>query len=205
METNWNIIKSETIRLKVHTVSNYENSPDTFNDHFLSMAEKIMQSIRHSDTEDTSDNKTPTYYLSKLSHNPFPNITFNNTSTKEIERIIKSIRVKNSHGYDGITTKKLKVSVLYISSPLNYICNKSIRSGTFSTCLKYSIVKPLFKKGDREHMASYRTISLLTSFSKVFEKIIYERLMQHININNILVESNLDLDHPHQHTRHPTD
>jgi hypothetical protein len=44
-------------------------------------------------------------------------------------------------------------------------------------------------KGDRENMASYTPISLLTSFSKVFEKkIIYETLLQHINVNNILVD-----------------
>jgi hypothetical protein len=69
-----------------------------------------------------------------------------------------------------------------------YFCNKSIRSGTFPTCLKYSIVKPIFKKGDRENMGNYRPISLLTSFSKVFEKMIYERFLQHVNVNNILVE-----------------
>jgi hypothetical protein len=69
-----------------------------------------MQSIRHSDTEDTSDNKNPTYYLTKISHNPSPNIKFNNATTKDIERIIKSIRVKNSHGYDEITKKMPKVS-----------------------------------------------------------------------------------------------
>jgi hypothetical protein len=40
----------------------------------------------------------------------------------------------------------------------------------------------------RKNMTNYRPISLLTSFSKVFEKIIYERLLQHIEINNILVE-----------------
>jgi hypothetical protein len=147
-----------------------------------------MQSIRHNDTKDTSDNKNSMYYLSKISHNSFPNIKFNNTSTKEIERIIKSIRVKNSHAYDGITTKMLKASAPYISSPLNYICNKSIWSGTFPTHLKYSNVKPLFKKADRENMDDDRPISLLTSFPKVFEKILYERLLQHININNTLVE-----------------
>jgi hypothetical protein len=92
-----------------------------------------MQSIRHSDTGDTSDNKNPMYYLSKTPQNPFPNIKFNKTSTKETERIIKSIRVKNLHGYVGITTKMLKVSAPYISSPLNYICYKSVRSGTFPT------------------------------------------------------------------------
>jgi Notch-like protein len=62
----------------------------------------------------------------------------------------------------------LNVTAPDISSPLNYICNKSIRSGAFPTHLKYSIVKPLFKKSDRENMANYRPISLLTSFSKVF-------------------------------------
>jgi transposase len=37
-------------------------------------------------------------------------------------------------------------------------------------------------------MANYRSIFLLISFSKIFEKIIYERLLQHININSILAE-----------------
>jgi Notch-like protein len=73
-------------------------------------------------------------------------------------------------------------------SPLNYICKKSIRSGTFPAHLKYSIAKPLFKKSDRENVTNYTPISLLTSFSKVFEKVIYERLLQHININNNFVE-----------------
>jgi hypothetical protein len=126
--------------------------------------------------------------LSKISHNPFLNIKCNNTSTKETERLIKSIGVKNSHGYDGITTEMLKVSAPYISSPINYICNKSIRCETFPSCLKFTIVKPLFKKGDKENMANYRPISLLTSFSKVFKRIIHERLLEHININNNLVE-----------------
>jgi hypothetical protein len=40
MKTNWNIIKSETNRPKGQTVSNYKNSPDSFNDNFLSTAER---------------------------------------------------------------------------------------------------------------------------------------------------------------------
>jgi hypothetical protein len=73
-----------------------------------------------------------------------------------------------------MSTNILKVSAPFISSPLNYICNKSTISETFPTHLKYSIVKPLYKKGDKKN--------------KVFEKIIYERLVQHTEINNILVE-----------------
>jgi hypothetical protein len=51
---------------------------------------------------------------------------------------------------------------------------------------KYSTVKSVFKKSDNKNMANYRPISLLTSFSKVFERIIYYRLLQHTEINNIL-------------------
>ena len=82
--------------------------------------------------------------------------------------------------------KILKISAPFISSPLSYICNKSMLSGTFPTRLKYAIVKPLLTKGDKENVANYRPISLLTSFSKVFEKIIYDRLLKHTETNNIL-------------------
>jgi hypothetical protein len=59
-------------------------------------------------------------------------------------------------------------------------------SGTFPTRLKYAILKPLLKKEGKENVANYRPISLLTLFSKVFEKIIYDTLLKHIKTNNIL-------------------
>jgi hypothetical protein len=36
--------------------------------------------------------------------------------------------------------------------------------------MKFSIIKPTFKKGNKMNLTNYRPISLLTSFSKVFEK-----------------------------------
>jgi hypothetical protein len=52
--------------------------------------------------------------------------------------------------------------------------------------LKYSVVKPFFKKGDKKDIQNFRPISLLTSFSKIFEKLIYIRLSKHIKNNDIL-------------------
>jgi len=86
----------------------------------------------------------------------------------------------------SLQTKILKISAQFINSPLSYICNKSMLSGTFPTKLKYAIVKPLLKKGDKENIANCRPISLLTSFSSVFEKIIYDRLLKHVETINIL-------------------
>jgi len=108
------------------------------------------------------------------------------TTPKETEKIIKSLKSKKSHGYDGIPMKILKVSTPFITSPLTYICNKSLLWGIFPSWLKFSERKPLHKKSDRTDISNFRPISLLTSFSKILEKVIYTRLYQHMNKNNIL-------------------
>ena len=94
--------------------------------------------------------------------------------------------MKNSYGYDEISTKVLQISAPFISSPLCYISNKSMLSENFPATLKYATEKPLLKKGNKEDVANYRPISLLTSFSKVSERLIYDRLLNHIQTNNIL-------------------
>ena len=92
------------------------------------------------------------------------------------------------NGYDEISVKIIKQSASFISSPLTYICNKSLELGIFPSRLKYSTVKPIFKKGDRQNAAKYRPISLLISFSKIFEKIIYTRIYEHVTQNQILTK-----------------
>lgn len=57
----------------------------------------------------------------------------------------------------------------------------------FPTRIKYAEIKPLFKTGGKNYIADYRLTSLLTAFSKVFEKGISVSLYQHLNTNNILV------------------
>jgi hypothetical protein len=56
-----------------------------------------------------------------------------------------------------------------------------------STGLKVSIVRPLHKKGDKTNMSNYRPISLLTTFSEVLKKVMYNRLSHYLQTNNILL------------------
>jgi hypothetical protein len=80
----------------------------------------------------------------------------------------------------------------FISSPLIHICNRTLFTGTFPTHLKFSQILPILINGNRVEISAYRPISLLISFSKIFEKVIYNRLLQHTKGNNILYNIALD-------------
>jgi hypothetical protein len=79
-------------------------------------------------------------------------------------------KFKNSHGYDGIPTKVLSSSVPYISSPLIHICNRMLITGSFPARLKFSKIRPIFKRRDKNNISNYRPISLLISLSTIFKK-----------------------------------
>lgn len=96
----------------------------------------------------------------------------------EVLSCIKSLKNKNSTGYDGIPMRIIKDSAHIIAEPLSRIINKSFIEGVFPDRLKMAIIKPLLKKGDAEHLGNYRPISILNSFSKIFEKILAQRLIK---------------------------
>jgi hypothetical protein len=84
---------------------------------------------------------------------------------RNIEKITKLLKAKDSSGYDGISNRILKVSIAFIISPLTYICNAILGAGVFPNRLTFVIVKPCFKEGNIQEICNYRPISLLTSFS----------------------------------------
>jgi len=53
--------------------------------------------------------------------------------------------------------------------------------------LKFSIIKPIYKKGDRIKPTNYRPISILTSFLKVFGNVLYITLTEHFYDHKVLV------------------
>ena len=109
--------KTETNKLKgpiTTTINNNQNSPEAFNKYFFSITENILQEVRGSNKQGSNINKNPNYYLLNLFHKPFPSIKFKNTSPKEIEKIINSLNIKESSGYDEASTKILKISAPFL-------------------------------------------------------------------------------------------
>jgi hypothetical protein len=95
------------------------------------------------------------HYLSSLPIGPIYDFKQELITGKEIKDIIKSLKSKNSYGYDGISTKILKLSMSLIVSPLIYVCNRSLSTGIFPSHLKYSQIHPIYKAGERSKISNY--------------------------------------------------
>lgn len=101
-------------------------------------------------------------------------------SLKEVKGIIASLKNKPTCGIDGISNIDLKLLSEVISPHLVLLINASLESGCFPNTLKKAIVIPIFKSGDKKQANNYRPISILTSLSKIFEKVIDSRIRKYI-------------------------
>ena len=63
---------------------------------------------------------------------------------------------------------------------------KSLKKDQCTDKLKIAKVKPLFKSGNVAEFSNYRPVSVLPIFSKLLEKLFYDRLEKYVNSNNIL-------------------
>jgi hypothetical protein len=142
------------------------HDPDIIaNSFFSSVAQNFTQAPSGSNST-----KDPIRNLNSNILKPTALLHFNPTLTYEINKIIQSLKTKESHRYDEISSRLLKISTPCILSPLMYIFNKVLYSGIFPERMKFSIIKPSHKKGTTKEFENYRPISLLTVFLKKFRK-----------------------------------
>lgn len=167
-------------------INNQQTTADNFNNYFLSTAENINVNNIYSNINcHTIDNSSMQLKLQTFM-TQYLIIKCNPTSPKETDKIIKTLKSKYAYGYDDITTKLLKISSPFISWAFNYTCNKTLSTGIFHDQLKFSEIKPLYKKCNKNNASNYQPISLLTSFSKVFETVMQSSFLKHFNKYNIL-------------------
>ena len=80
----------------------------------------------------------------------------------------------------------MKDCATYLAPALILIFNGALSSGTFPDKWKISKIVPVFKSGDKCNISNYRPISLLSNLSKIFERVIHDRLYpilhQHISM-----------------------
>ena len=88
-----------------------------------------------------------------------------------------------------ISTTVLESCKHIISPILSHIINLCLNDGYFPEELKLGCITPIFKKGDNDLIENYRPVCSLSPFSKIIERVIYDRMISFIKKNNIFSNS----------------
>ena len=108
------------------------------------------------------------------------------TTPAEINNIILHSKSKKSTGFDNIDSYIVKQIAPQIVNQLANIFNKYFLTGNVPSKLKIAKVIPLYKTKDPALFSNYRPISLLPFFSKILERLMYNRLYNFLTEHNIL-------------------
>ena len=107
----------------------------------------------------------------------------------EIVKIISKFYQNNSPGHDSIGNFIVKNVAHIISGPLADIFNLSLSTGSVPEQLKVlRLFLYTYKKENAEIFSNYRPVSVLPCFSKILERLIFNRCMDYINNYKILNE-----------------
>lgn len=173
----WNIIKNasnfpqkdnkiSSIIVNEFSFNSDGEIADQFNSHFTSLGDKAKAYIPSTYTdfrEFLPDRIKNTFFLRPI-------------SVYDMFKYILSISPKSSTDINGYSMKLLHKVAASISLPLSHIYNLSCEQGIFPDSFKISKVIPIHKSNEKSNMNNYRGISLINTFSKVFEKIMSTRL-----------------------------
>lgn len=112
--------------------------------------------------------------------------SFQTVNAVDVFKAIVSLKNKKTAGWDEIPVDLLKTVSCFIADPLSVLINQSFENGNFPDHLKHAELKPLLKKGDKHNPVNYRPVSILPSFSKIFEKLAFEQIWKFLEENHIL-------------------
>ena len=202
-KTFWKVVKpffsnkvksSETIFLR-EDIKIHENDKDIaniFNEHFINAATKLDICIDHKKDYLNTDNLDPVLKAIDIfkDHPSILNIRdssiqknkfyFKPISISDIAEIISFLDSSKSGPKYTLPIKVIKDNIDIFSNKLMIDFISSIEQGIFPCNFKFADVSPIFKKGDRLQKENYRPISILSTVSKIFEKIMFKQVNEFI-------------------------
>ena len=104
-----------------------------------------------------------------------------------VKKVIMNVDLSKASGPDCIPVVDLKNCDLELSYILAELFNKCLKESCFPDCWKVSSVVPVFKNvGERSTAKNYHPVSLLSVISKVFEKLVSNRIVDHLEKCDLL-------------------
>ena len=105
---------------------------------------------------------------------------------KDIIKAIDEIHLDSACGEDDIPSRILKKCKNNLSYPILILWKESFKNGFIAKQYKTQIITPVHKKDSKAEAANYRPISLTSHIIKIFERIIRNHIVSHLEINNLI-------------------
>ena len=105
-----------------------------------------------------------------------------------IKTKLLNINENKSPGPENIHPFMIRCLADPLSKPLSILFNKSIRSSTSPDQWLEALITAIYKKGQKNMVDNYRPISLTSVFSKIFESIVRDAIVKHMNINTLFAD-----------------
>lgn len=103
-----------------------------------------------------------------------------------VQQKLIRLNARKSPGADGVTPLLLKVCHRQLCEPLSALFKHSLNDGHVPTEWKSGVISPIYKGGSRSDTANYRPVTLLPTVSKVMERIVAEKIIQHLETHSLL-------------------
>lgn len=105
---------------------------------------------------------------------------------QEVIDVLESLNINKASGPDLISNKMLKCVAKSFARPLTALFNRLLRNRKFPEIWKFSHVISLFKKGEKYLPSNYRPVALLSNLGKAMERIVFKRMYNFLNDNDLL-------------------
>ena len=152
---------------------------DKLNDFFINVADNLAKKIPKPNTQYQDYLKNPNEHSLYLSE----------TTIDEVSKIISNLGANKASDIYGNSNKFLKMGGNTAAEIIVILFNQSLAQGIFPQPLKNAKIIPCHKGDSILEMSNYRPISLLPIFSKVFEKLMYARVISFINKHKIIFKN----------------
>ena len=159
-------------------IEDKQHIANSFNDYFSTIGSKLIENLPPC--------PKGKHFTNFMKNKSVKSMFFSPVTENDIINVVTNLKSKKSTGNDDIDSTVVKRCIHLITLPLTHIFNASFEQGIFPKDFKLAKVIPVYKKGDNTFCSNYRPISILSVFSKIFEKLVYNRLMAFLDKNKIL-------------------
>ena len=178
-----NINKRKSVSIKLlnennNKITDTKEIANTFNTFYANMGSNIEKKI-------PKVQRCHSTYLNPQIHTQFD---AQPCDDNEILAIISNFGTNKASGPNSIPTNLLKEFSAFLIPPIKSLINKSLTEGVFPSIFKIAQICPIFKKADKTKCVNYRPISLLSNLSKIFERVMYNRIEGYFERNKLIYD-----------------